>query len=92
MNESIREKLHQIKRNFVPSIITSVIIMFLCLGIGAFIIKSNSETSFPLIKSGIASKTFLEAVQILIASPWDMFIILAIGFIIFIICAILEDR
>lgn len=79
-NEITREQLHKIKQNLIPSLIFGIIAVLLCLFIGSYIIKSKIE-----------SNSFIESFQILSTSLIPMLTIGFIGFLIFIICLLLED-
>lgn len=80
-NEIIREQLHRMRKNLIPSLVFGIIAVFLCLVIGTYIIKSK-----------IGSHSYIESFQILSTSLLPMLGIGLIGFLTFIICLLFEDQ
>lgn len=71
----------RMKQNIIPSLITAIIAFLLCIGSGAYIIKSIINT-----------QSFVESVQILLTSLLPMLMIGFISFMIFTICLLfMED-
>lgn len=79
-NKIMREQLHRMRQNLIPSLVFGIIAVLLCLVSGSYIIKSKIE-----------SHSFIESFQILSTSLLPMLAIGLIGFLTFIICLLLED-
>lgn len=79
-NEIVREQLHRMRKNIVPSLAWGIIVVLLCLVSGSYIIKSKT-----------GSDSFIESLHILSTSLLPMLTIGFIGFIVFTICLLLED-
>lgn len=79
-NEIIVEQIHRMRKNFIPSLVWGIISVLLCLLSGSYIIKLK-----------IGSHSFIESFHILSTSLLPMLTIGFIGFIVFIICLLLEE-
>lgn len=79
-SEIVKEQLQRIKQNIIPSLISAIIVVLLCIVIGTYMIKSI-----------IGTQSFIESVQILITSLLPMLTIGGAGFIVFIFLLFMEN-
>ncbi|MDT0694153.1 hypothetical protein RM611_11185 [Staphylococcus chromogenes] len=96
MKELLKEKFILIRKNFVPSLITSLLTMGMCAYIMAVLLKNTYNSNYTIIKSipyidtELSPTSTYEAIQTVIQSPVCILILLLSGLSMFLLTSLLD--